>query len=133
MSNVIQFPAARRSAAAEDAEGPDDAFPVYTSPAAEKLRAAILRTTLPGVGLTVEQCLDELSERLDSEADTDIARCCALAHDIMQSGLRFSLANPELELAREGFLTLIGPARLAARHPELKALRPQDFPELMLG
>lgn len=133
MSNVIQLPAARRSAAVEDTEGPDDAFLVYTSQAAEQLRAAILRTTLPGVGLTVEQCLDEVSARLDSEEDTDIARCIALPHQLEQSGLRFSVANSALVLAREGFLMLIGPARLAARHSGLKVLRPQDFPELMLG
>lgn len=86
----------------------------------ERLRRAILRLPVPDSCLNVEQALDEICSRLD-EVDIDKSEpgehlCWQLQQEL---GLRFHLVNPELGLARPGYLGLFNPAALLAAHPEL--------------
>jgi hypothetical protein len=101
---------------------------------AERLRQAIVRLQVPGTGLTVTQALDEVDAKLHSTQMEHIERSSRLLDSMEQHlGLRYQLANPDLELAREGFLNLTWPDRLLAAHPELAGLHPKAHPYLALG
>ena len=55
----------------------------------ERFRAAVLRLPVEDLGLTVEQCLDEMCERIDSPADADVVRYHLLRDAIAVIGLRY--------------------------------------------
>ena len=99
----------------------------------ERLRAAVLRLPIEDLGLTVEQCLDEMCERIDSPADADVVRYHLLRDAIAAIGLRYVVARPEFELARPGFLALSWPDRLVRRHPELAVFRPELHQVMSIG
>ena len=98
-----------------------------------RLNQAILRLRVDGIGQTVEETLQEMSDKLHSEEDADIARWGVLEDRLKEMGLKFHGANPALELAREGFLVLAWPERLLRRHPELSGLHPLAHPMMPVG
>ena len=100
---------------------------------AQRLCQAILRLPVEGIGQTVEETLQEVSDKLDSEEFADISRCGILTEHLERMGLRFIVANPALELAREGFLVLAWPDRVLRRHPELSGLHPLAHPAMPVG
>lgn len=99
----------------------------------ERLRQAILRLPVPEVGLSVEETLQELSDKLDSEQDADFARLVILRHRVEDLGLRFHLALPHMNLVREGYFALAWPERLVRRHPELAGLDPEAHSLMSVG
>lgn len=100
---------------------------------AERLRRAIMSLPVPKVGLTVEQAIDEICSGLYSKAPGVYQRGAYLCDAIEDLGVRFQLANPALELARDGFLVLYWPQRLLDLHPELAPLHPLAHQYMHLG
>lgn len=99
-----------------------------------RLNQAILRIPVPETGLTVEEALQELSDKIDSQEEADIVRLSILqrmAEDHL--GLWFRLAVSEMNLARECYFMLAWPERLVRVHPELKALYPEAHPMMTVG
>lgn len=99
----------------------------------DRLRAAILALPVPDTGLTVEQALDEICSVLHDEVLDKIERGAFLCNALEVLGVRFQMANPDLGLAREGFLNLVWPDRLLSEHPELAGLHPTAHPYMLLG
>lgn len=98
-----------------------------------RLRRAILSLRVEEVGQTVEDILQEISDKLDTGEDYDFSRGIFMKDQLEVYGLRFCLARPEMNLAREGYLMLCWPDRLLRKHPELAGLHPLAHQSLMLG
>ena len=98
------------------------------------LRQAVLRLAVPEVGLTVEEALQEISDKLDSDKDDDVAQLAILRDRAeVELGLRFNAARPDTNVARKGYFILAWPERLVRRHPELADLYPEAHPSMMVG
>lgn len=98
-----------------------------------RLRRAILSLRVDEVGQTVEETLQEISDKLDTGTDEDFARVAFIKDRLEYLGLRFCLARQEMNLVREGYLMLVWPDRLARKHPELAGLHPIAHQALTLG
>lgn len=98
-----------------------------------RLRQAILNLRVEEVGQTVEETLEEISDKLDSTVDEDFARVAFIKYRLESLGLRFCLARPEMDLVRQGYLMLTWPDRLLHKHPELAGLYPMAHQALELG
>lgn len=98
-----------------------------------RLRRAILSLRVAEVGQTVEDILQEISDRLDTGEDYDFSRVAFIKGRLEVYGLRFCLARPEMNLVREGYLLLAWPDRLLRKHPELAGLHPLAHQSLTLG
>jgi hypothetical protein len=99
-----------------------------------RLNQAILRLPVPETGVTVEEALQELSDKVDSEEEADFLRLRILqtkAEDHL--GLWFRLAVPQMNLTRECYFMLAWPERLVRVHPELRALYPEAHPLMTVG
>lgn len=99
----------------------------------ERLRQAILALPLDDCGLTVEQAVQECSERALDESTAAVCRLSFLDSRISDLGLHLNTVNPSLELSREFFLTFWNPKALLAKHPELAPLDPEAHTGLTLG
>jgi hypothetical protein len=100
---------------------------------AGRLGRAIMQLPLPKVGLTLEQAIDEVCSML---WEVDLAkhqRSSYLCDAMEDLGIRFQMADPSLDLAREGFLVLVWPQRLLDQHPELAGLHPLAHQYMQLG
>lgn len=122
-------PRSKKSAAAAQVE--TQAQP--TAAQQERLRQAILALVLEDCGLTVEQALQECSERAHEVSTATFARVSFLNNQIANLGLHLHSVNPDLELSREFFLHLWNPKALLAKHPELAHLDPEAHTGLTLG
>ena len=100
---------------------------------ANRLRRAILSLRVDEVGQTVEETLQEISDKLDTGTDEDFARVAFIKARLEYLGLRFCLARQEMNLVREGYLMLAWPDRLVRKHPELAGLHPIAHQALTLG
>ena len=100
---------------------------------ANRLRRAILILRVEEVGQTVEETLQEISDKLDTGTDADFARGAFIKHRLEELGLKFCLARPEMNLVREGYLILAWPDRLVRKHPDLAGLHPIAHQSLELG
>lgn len=98
-----------------------------------RLREEILRLPVPDVGQSVDQTLQEISDKLDTGEDYDFSRVAYITDQLEAMGLRFCLARPEMDLAREGYLLLAWPDRLLRKHPELAELHPLAHASMPLG
>ncbi|MFS2135782.1 hypothetical protein [Duganella sp. Dugasp56] len=98
-----------------------------------RLRRAILSLRVAEVGETVEDILDEISDKLDTGEDYDFSRGIFIKDQLEVYGLRFCLARPEMNLVREGYLMLCWPDRLLRKYPELAELHPLAHQSLTLG
>ncbi|MRX07156.1 hypothetical protein GJ697_04830 [Pseudoduganella sp. FT25W] len=98
-----------------------------------RLRRAILGLRVAEVGQTVEDILQEISDKLDTGEDYDFSRVMFIKDRLELYGLRFCLARPEMNLVREGYLMLAWPDRLLRKHPELAGLHPLAHQSLTLG
>jgi len=98
-----------------------------------RLRQAILGLSVDEVGLTVEETLQEISDKLDSTTDEDFVRAYFIKNRLEYLGLRFCLARPEMDLVRQGYLMLAWPGRLARKHPELAGLHPIAHQDIEIG
>lgn len=98
-----------------------------------RLRFAILNLVVEEIGMSVEQILQEISDKIDSAEDADFARAAFIKDQLEAIGLRFCLARPEMNLIREGYLLLAWPSRLLSEYPELKPLHPLSHQSLALG
>lgn len=99
----------------------------------ERLRQAILALPLEDCGLTVEQALQECSERAHEVSTATFARVSFLSNQIRDLGLHLHTVNPDLELSREFFLHFWDAKALLAKHPELEHLDPGAHTGLTLG
>ena len=98
-----------------------------------RLRRAILGLRVDEVGLTVEETLQEISDKLDSTTDEDFVRAYFIKNRLEYLGLRFCLARPEMDLVRQGYLMLTWPDRLVRKHPELAGLYPLAHQDIEVG
>lgn len=98
-----------------------------------RLRQAILGLRVDEVGLTVEETLQEISDKLDSTTDEDFVRACFIKNRLEYLGLRFCLARPEMDVVRQGYLMLTWPDRLVRKHPELAGLYPLAHQDIEVG
>ena len=98
-----------------------------------RLRRAILILRVEEVGQTVEETLQEISDKLDTGTDADFARVAFIRHRLEALGLKFCLARPEMNLGREGYLILAWPDRLVRKHPDLAGLHPIAHQSLEVG
>jgi hypothetical protein len=99
-----------------------------------RLNQAILRIPVPETGLTVEEALQELSDKIDSEEEGDFVRLGILQRMAENHlGLWFRLAVPQMNLTRECYFMLAWPERLVRTHPELRALYPEAHPLMTVG
>lgn len=98
-----------------------------------RLNQAILLLPVPETGVTVEEALQELSDKVDSEEEADFLRLRILQNKAEDLGLWFRLAVPQMNLVRECYFMLAWPERLIRVHPELRALYPEAHPLMMVG
>lgn len=143
MSKPVNFPKFRvieggkSSGNAEVVQFPvNDFHSPGSSPAAlesNRLRRAILILRVDEVGQTVEETLQEISDKLDTGTDADFARGAFIKHRLEELGLKFCLARPEMNLVREGYLILAWPDRLVRKHPDLAGLHPIAHQSLEIG
>ncbi|MCU4119747.1 hypothetical protein [Variovorax sp. N23] len=98
-----------------------------------RLNQAILRLPVPETGVTVEEALQELSDKVDSEEEADFLRLRILQNQAEHLGLWFRLAVPQMNLVRECYFMLAWPERLVRVHPELRALYPESHPLMTVG
>ena len=99
----------------------------------EHLRQAILRLPVEGLGMTVQEVLQEISDKLDTGEDADFARWVILSNKLEDYGLRFMVARPEMNLVREGYLILAWPDRLVRYFPQLAELYAEAHPSMVVG
>ena len=99
----------------------------------ERLRRAVLALQLEHCGITVEQALDELSERWEEEGRAAGCRTAFLDNRLGDLGLLVHTVNPDLELARNCFASLYAPFKLLVKHPELATLEPRKHQYLEIG
>ena len=97
------------------------------------MRFTILNLVVEGIGMSVEQILQEISDKIDSTEDADFARAIFIKDRLEEIGLRFCLARPEMNLVREGYLLVAWPSRLLREYPELGPLHPLAHQSLALG
>lgn len=143
MSKPVNFPKFRVIEGGKSSGNTEVAqFPVNyfhspgSSPSAQesnRLRRAILILRVEEVGQTVEETLQEISDKLDTGTDADFARGAFIKHRLEELGLKFCLARPEMNLVREGYLMLAWPDRLLRKHPELSGLHPIAHQALTFG
>jgi hypothetical protein len=98
-----------------------------------KLRVAIMQLLVPELGVSVDQALQEMSDKLDTGEDADFARLAVVRDRLESMGLRFALARPEMDLTREGYLVLAWPNRLERIAPQLADLHPIAHNGMALG
>jgi hypothetical protein len=70
---------------------------------AKRLRKALLQLRVEEFGLTVEDCLAEMSMTGDSEEDAHQARFLLMMPALHGLGLRYVTADAEHELERRGY------------------------------
>lgn len=143
MNNTVKTPKFIVIQGGKSSGQPEAAEPTFShfhspgnSPSAlesNRLRRAILSLRVEDVGQTVEDILQEISDKLDTGEDYDFSRVSFIKNRLELYGLRFCLARPEMNLAREGYLMLAWPDRLLRKQPEMAGLHPLGHHSLTLG
>lgn len=100
---------------------------------AEQLQREMLKLVVPDTGLSVLEALEEICALLEDESMEQYERGRFLCHALEKLGIHFRMANPNLELSRDGFLILAFPKMLVAAHPELSRLNPKSHANLVFG
>lgn len=98
-----------------------------------QLRRAILNLQIEEVSKSVEECLQAISDTINSLEDDDFVRTLNLIEALEAIGLKFCLARPEMDLLREGYLMLCWPSRLLNKCPEIARLHPEAHLHITLG